>query len=38
MLVRKAKAHDPAQNNTVWGGYVQGAVKTGAPAALPKKK
>jgi hypothetical protein len=38
MLVRKAKAHNPAQNNTIWGSYVQGAVKTGQPAALPKKK
>jgi hypothetical protein len=38
MLVRKAKAHNPAHNNTVWGSYVQGAVKTGQPAALPKKK
>lgn len=38
MLVRKAKAHNPAQNNTIWGSYVQGAVKTGHPAALPKKK
>lgn len=38
MLVKKAKAHDPAKNNTTWGSYVQDAVKTGKPAALPKKK
>jgi hypothetical protein len=38
MLVRKAKAHNPAQNNTTWGAYVQGAVKSGLPAALPGKQ
>ncbi len=38
MLVKKAKAHDPAKNTTTWGSYVQDAVKTGKPAALPKKK
>jgi len=38
MLVRKAKAHHPAQPNTTWGAYVQGAVKTGRPAALPGKQ
>jgi hypothetical protein len=32
MLVRKAKAQNPARNNTVWGDYVQGAVQTGRPA------
>lgn len=35
MLVRKARAHHPAQNNTTWGAYVQGAVQTGRPAAPP---
>jgi len=38
MLVRKAKGHNPAQNNTTWGDYVQGAARTGLPAALPGKK
>ncbi|HVT72425.1 MAG TPA: hypothetical protein VHD61_04765 [Lacunisphaera sp.] len=34
MLVRKAKAHDAARNNTTWGGYVQRAAATGQPAPL----
>ena len=39
MLVRKAKAHEPGRNNTVWGGFVQDAVKTSpTPTALKKKK
>jgi hypothetical protein len=35
MLVRKAKAHAPGRNNTVWGGYVQGAAGTGLPVRNP---
>jgi len=31
-------AGEEALMDTIWGAYVQGAVKTGQPAALPKKK